>query len=191
MSPTVELTPETFARLQGLAVPFVDNHPESVIKRVLDFFEKHQPSNGSAASAPVTDVLGDIRKFSPVAPPDLTHTKVISISFCGKPWDRSKAKWNTLLYEAVQEAKRRAKSNTEFKRLVTVNYVEGQKSDEGYRYLPDAGISVQGQDANSSWRAACHIAQEIGCQLEVTFAWRHKEAAAYPGVTGQFSIAAK
>src|SRR5271167_3958916 len=34
-------------------------------------------------------------------------------------------------------------------------------------------------------------AQQLGCQLLVTFAWREKEGAAFPGTTGQFSIPAR
>lgn len=47
---------------------------------------------------------------------------------------------------------------------------------------------VQQQAFNSAWRAACHIAQQLGCPLNATFVWRDKEDAAFPGVVGQFSI---
>jgi hypothetical protein len=57
-------------------------------------------------------------------------------------------------------------------------------------FLPELGISIQGQDANGAWRAACHIAQKLGLQLSATFVWREKEGAAFPGITGRFSIAA-
>lgn len=70
-----------------------------------------------------------------------------------------------------------------------MNFVDGQKNDEGYRYLPDVGISIQGQDANGAWKAACYIAQQLGFPLTVTFVWREKEGAAFPGVTGRFTLA--
>ena len=38
MAPSIELSSQTFARLQALAVPLVDN-PETVINRLIDFFE--------------------------------------------------------------------------------------------------------------------------------------------------------
>lgn len=53
----------------------------------------------------------------------------------------------------------------------------------------DVGLSVQGQDANGAWRAALHVAQQLRCPLKVTFIWRdNKDGAAFPGVTGQFSM---
>ena len=70
-----------------------------------------------------------------------------------------------------------------------MNFVDGQKNDEGYRYLPDVGISIQGQDANGAWKAACHIAQQLGFPLTVTFVSREKESAAFPDVTGRFTLA--
>jgi hypothetical protein len=62
--------------------------------------------------------------------------------------------------------------------------------DEGYRFLSDIGISIQGQDSNGSWKGARHIAQKLGLQLSVTFKWREKEGAVFPGVTGRLAIAA-
>jgi hypothetical protein len=189
MSPSVELSPQTFARLQAHAIPLVDNI-ESVINRLADFYE----TKGGAPIPAAVNGGGDVisaRQFNPVAPPDLTHTKVLTIEFNGKPLEHGKVNWGGLLIAAVREAKRKAKSPSDLKRLITVNYVERQKEDEGYKFISDIGLSVQGQDANSAWRAACHIAQQLGCQLLVTFVWREKEDAAFPGVTGQFSIPAR
>jgi hypothetical protein len=189
MTPAVELSPQTFARLQAHAVPLVDNI-ESVINRLADYYE----TKGGAPIAASANGGGDLknaRQFSPVTPPDLTHTKVLAIEFNGKPFEHGRVNWGGLLLATIREAKSKAKSPNDFKRLVVVAFVERQKEDEGYKFYSDLGISVQGQDANASWRAACHIAQQLGCQLSVTFAWREKEGAAFPGTTGQFSILAR
>lgn len=185
MSPSVELSATTFTRLQAHAVPLVDNI-ESVINRLIDLYESR---DGAPAPAAAAGDFENVRQFNPSAPPGLTHTKVLAIEFRGRGFDRSQTNWNGLLNAAVREAKAAAKSPAEFKKLVIVNFVAGQKNDEGYRYLPDVGISVQGQDANGAWKAACHIAQQLGYPLTATFVWREKEGAAFPGVTGRFSIA--
>jgi len=189
MPPPVELSPQTFARLQAHAIPLVDNI-ESVINRLADFYE----TKGGAPKPAAVSSGGDVtnaRQFSPVTPPDLTHTKVLAIEFNGKPLEHGRVTWGGLLIAAVREAKRKAKSPSDLKRLITINYVERQKEDEGYKFISDIGLSVQGQDANAAWKAACHIAQQLGCQLLVTFVWREKEGAAFPSVTGQFSIQAR
>ncbi|MBN8904988.1 MAG: hypothetical protein J0H57_28570 [Rhodospirillales bacterium] len=180
MSPSIELTPSTFSRLQGHAVPLVDTI-ESGINRLIDAYEKGS-GGGQAADGQ------QVRSFNASTPPDLTHAKILGVTFCGKPLGRGQDNWNGLLNAVVREAKARAKSPAEFKQMLAVNYVEGQKQDEGYRYLADLNLSVQGQDANGAWRAISQIVQQIGCPLTVKFAWREKEGAAFPGVVGRFAI---
>jgi hypothetical protein len=184
--PSVELSPQTFARLQAHAVPLVDNI-ETVISRLIDFYEAR---DGVPAST--GDAASEVRRFNPLSPPALTHTKVLAIEFCGRPLQHGQANWNGLLNAAVREAKAHAQSASELKQLVIIPFVEGQKTNEGYRFLPDIGISVQGQDANGAWKAACHIAQRLGLALSATFVWREeKKGAAFPGVTGRLSIQAR
>jgi len=181
MAPSVELSPSTFIRLQAHAVPLVDTI-ESVINRLLDTFE-------TKGGVPVAGEEGEnVRQFNPHTPPDLTHTKVLAVEFDGKALERGDANWNGLLNAAVRKAKGKAKSAADLKRLLAVNFVEGSKADEGYRFLSDIGLSVQGQDANGAWRAARHVAQQVGCPLTVTFVWREKEGAAFPGAMGQFAM---
>jgi len=185
--PSVELSPHTFARLQTLAVPLVDNI-ETVISRLIDFYETR---DGDPPGRPKNGAASKVRQFNPLSPPPLTHTKVLAVELRGRPLARGQVNWNGLLNAAVREAKARAKSDSELEQLVIVPFVEGQKTDEGYRYLPELGISLQGQDANGAWKGACHIAQKLGLALTATFVWREKEGAAFPGVEGRLSIAAR
>ncbi len=185
MSPSVELSPGTFTRLQGRAVPLVDSI-ETVINRLIDYYESKE---GAPDSATTPGKHENIRQFNPSAPPDLTHTKVLEIEFRGKSLEQGQKNWNGLLNAAVRAAKSAAKSTAEFKKLLVVNFVDGQKNDEGYRYLSDVGISVQGQDANGAWKGACHIAQQLGYPLTTTFVWREKDGAAFPGMTGRLTVA--
>jgi hypothetical protein len=141
VAPSVELSPNTFTRLQTHAVPLVDTI-ETVINRMIDFYEK----KGDASSASPDGGGGDgqhVRVFNPHTPPDLTHAKILGVSFCGKQLGRSQDNWNGLLNVAVREAKTKAPSMPEFKKLMVVNYMEGIKHDEGYRPLSDLGISVR------------------------------------------------
>lgn len=187
MSPSVDLTPVTFTRLQAHAVPLVDTI-ESVINRLLDAYET---KSGTPVPPGDSGDTSTARQFNPNTPPDLTHTKLLAIEFDGKPLARGDANWNGLLNAAIRAARAKAKSTAELKKLVIVNFVEGQKSDEGYRFLSDVGISVQGQDANGAWRGASHVAQQLGCDLKATFIWREKEDAAFPGTMGQFHISGR
>lgn len=183
MAPLIELSPHTFTRLQAHAIPLVDTI-ESVISRLLDAADnKGGPDDETAGQA--------VRTFNADAPPDLTHAKILGVSFDGEKLGRGQDNWNGLLYAAVRKAAQGAKTPEELEALMVVKHFPGEKQDEGYRPLPGTGLSVQGQDANGAWKAARHIAQHLGCSLSVKFAWREKERAAFPGVTGQMVIPKK
>lgn len=164
----IELSDKTFARLQAKARPFVDFTPESVICALLDALRIEESGTEAIVANGTSGTL-----------PDLTHTKPLLFSFGGKPL--SKPNWNGLLVQAIHAACKSAKSDNELKSLLHVPYMTGIKRDEGFRPLVDLGISYQGQDANSAWRAVRHIANRLGIKVEVTFVWREKEGAAYPG----------
>jgi hypothetical protein len=185
----IELTAETFTRLQKHAVPLVDTF-ETLVNRILDVYEKNNgpgKDEESDSDSDFTTFVGDVKDFSWGSPPDLTHTKVLAAEFCKVRLSRADATWNGILNEAIRVAKKRTRSEDEFKRIILVNFVVGKKEDEGYRYLADIGISVQGQDANAAWKAAAYIAKQLKCPFEVTFTWRMKEDAAHPGITGRLT----
>src|ERR1035437_977098 len=119
MAPSVDLTSHTVKRLQIHAVPLVDTI-ESVISRMIDSYEK----KGDASAASLDGGDGQsARMFNASAPPDLTHAKILGVTFCGKPLGRGQDNWNGLLNTAVREAKARSKSAAEFKQLMVVNHV--------------------------------------------------------------------
>lgn len=179
--PSFDFSRATAARLESKALA-LDDTIEGVVNQALDALDHGQdvPSQ--------TETPRGIREFDPFSAPDLTHTKVLSAEFCGRRLSKSQAKWNGLLNEAVRLAKATAGNEDEFHRLVIVNCVAGRKDDEGFRFLPDANVSVQGQDAMGAWKAVYHIARHLGCSLDIVFMWRAKADAAYPGVTGHFKL---
>jgi hypothetical protein len=181
--PKVDVSEETFAALQSLAKPLIDS-PDSVIKRLLDAYlaaaASPKPTAGGGAGA--------VPVYSAMAAPDLTHTKPIAFSFDGT--DLVRPSWNGLLVAAIYAAHAHAKDAGELKRLLIVPHVKGRKEDEGFTYLPTLDLSYQGQDANSAWKAAHHVAQQLGLSIAAEFVWRHKEKAAFPGQPGRLEAAA-
>lgn len=182
--PEITIQDPTFARLQRHAKPFIDT-PESVINRALDALE--------AAGVPSANRGGQVSEtehhIDPRQLPSLTHTKVLSATIDGKTI--AKANWNLLLDEMLRLAMNRLGSIYKLRQLVPVNMVKGRKDDEGYGYLVDIDISVQGQDANAACRAIVTVAQGLGLALDLVFMWRLKEDAAHPGERARLSIAAK
>lgn len=183
MMPQITVSPPLFERIKNLAEPFVDTSPESVIERLVAFYESNRPSK--PATPPVTGKPEPLR-FMPEAAPDLTFTRVLSVDFDGQPIARKELYWNALLMAVVTRAAKRF-SKDELKRLILVNFVEGEKSEQGYRFIPEAGLSIQGQDANAAWKAILRLTKALGVAIEVTFMWEEKDRAAHPGATGRMS----
>jgi hypothetical protein len=176
--PSITVSQEVFERLQRHAKPFVDS-PETVITKALDALERPPQTVGPVKS---DGQRNSFPEFEALAPPNLTFTKVVAASFNGvaiKP-----ANWNRLLDAAVSHAATQIGDFNNLRRIAAINIATGKKTDEGYHQVPEAGVSVQGQDANGAWRSIMFIAQNLKCTVEVSFIWRNKDGAEYPGKTG-------
>ena len=174
MSPQLNISATTFARLQQCAEPLVDDI-KSVINKLIDQYKNQD--NSLPTSTP---------KLLSGNPPDLTFTKLLSAEINGKPI--AKVDWNALLIAVVELAATKAKPGDEVAELVIVNRVVGEKTNNGYRFLPTAGVSVQGQDANACWKAVSHIASKLNVSVKVSFRWSDNEKAARPNETGKLSV---
>jgi hypothetical protein len=56
-------------------------------------------------------------------------------------------------------------------------------SDNGYRHIPEAGLSIQGQDSNYAWKATAQLIKASGMNVHLVFQWEEKDQAAHPGQT--------
>lgn len=179
--PQITIDNKTYERLQRHAKPFVDT-PDTVINLALDALDQLSglptASNGAATESE--------RRIDPRLLPSLTHTKVLDASIDGELIP--KANWNLLLDEALRRAMKRLGSFEDLRKLCPVNMVKGRKEDEGYSYLPDIDVSVQGQDANAACRTVVTAAQGLGIALDIGFMWRPKEGAAHPGERARIRI---
>jgi hypothetical protein len=126
------------------------------------------------------------QQFDPDAPPSLTHAKMHWAKLNGV--QIRKSKWNALLDAVVRLASIEANNDhAHLQRLLAVPFVVGRKETDGYRFLSNVGLSVQGQDTNHAWSYTLHTARQLGLAVEVEFVWRSKDGAAYPGQTGRLS----
>ena len=171
--PHIEVQNTTFQRLQRLAEPFVDT-PETVILRALDKLEDGTPNTPTAHRPAKVDLVIDPRNI-----PNLTHTKLLSAKLDGKDFVR--VNWNSLLDEALRIATRAGLMAGDIQRICSVNVKQGKKTDEGYGFLDDANLSVQGQDANAACRGIVAIARHLKVGMAIEFTWREKDGAAHPG----------
>ena len=171
--PDVTIEQSTFERLQRHARPLVDT-TDMVVNRALDALEEREPELASGV-----DRADSERQIDPRILPDLKHTKVLDAALAGERV--IKPNWNLLLDKMLVRAMRRLSDFDKLYRLCPVNMVRGRKEDEGYGYLSEIDLSVQGLDANAACRALVTAAQGLGIGLEIGFMWRHREGAAHPG----------
>ena len=182
MPMNIEMPDDLFARLQKHAVPLVDT-PLTVIARALEALE------AGDEEPVIASTREGCRTFNPAAAPSLAHTKPLKASVDGQLLAKGETYWNPILFAVINAAADKGTSAADLIDLLTINCVEGEKAINGYRYLPAAGISVQGQDADSAWKQTHRIASSIGIPVEVTFVWQDNQKAAMPNVTGSFTIA--
>ena len=176
MPHSVSLSDDVFAKLQRLAKPFVDT-PESVISELADA----EFARRTGDAVPRLAISREIQ-LDPDRPASLTHSRLISASIDGRALHRPK--WNSLFNDMHVLASKRLGSFAAVRKASKANLREGKYEEEGYRFLPDAGFSVQGVDSNLAWAHSLGLARQLRVPITASFEWREKEAAAYPGKAG-------
>jgi hypothetical protein len=177
MSPSITLSDETYAKLQALARPFVDSE-ESVISALADA-ELQRRTGGRNGNGGGSGREDQTLHLDPDSHDNLTHTRLLSASIGGRPIHRPK--WNGVLDYLHVLARQRLNSFDALRRASGANVREGRYEESGYRYLPEADLSIQGVDANLAWDHSLGLARTLDVPIQVRFEWRHKEGAARPG----------
>ncbi len=171
--PNIVIENSTFERLQKYAKPLVDT-PDMVINRALDALGNREPRITHVDNPQI-----GVRSVDLNALPSLKHTKILEALIDGELIDRPK--WNPLVDRIVIRAMRQLQDINELRKICTANMVRGWKDDEGYRYLTEIDVSIQGLSANDAGRALVVVAQSLQIELHITFIWRNRKDAAYPG----------
>lgn len=186
MAPNAIISDSTNARLQAIATPLVDTH-DSVIARLLDHWEQtkgNQPKLPKPGE-PINTTDDGIMMFSPVNVPNLGFTTPKAIIIDGEQLPKEDTYWNSMLNLTIRRVHAKGHdAEAIVKMLAIANAAVGPKSDNGYKFLPDVGISVQGQDSNGAFRQAYELAILNGLKGSVHFNWQNNAKAAFPNARG-------
>ncbi len=183
----IEIPEPLLKRLQKHAIPFIDTNPVSVIERWADFYEQHNQEKidfkadskkANLKQSPI-EIPHGVRQFDPKRPPSLLHTRVFG-EFAGTPFSN----WNDLLRIAHIRAFKETRSFEELRKITRAQTKKGSYSDEGYKFVPEIGISIQGVDADHAWEYALRLAIHLKVLVKAEIEWRHNDKAAYPGERG-------
>jgi len=173
MPHTLSLSDATFAKLQQLATPFVDT-PETVIAALADA----ELARRGSGTAPARQ-SGSISRLDPDRHDSLTHARLISATVDGRALHRPK--WNSLLDYIHVLGLKQLGSFEALKRASNARLKAGKYEEEGFHFLPDADISIQGVDANSAWDHSLGLARQLRVAIEAKLEWRNRDDAARPG----------
>jgi hypothetical protein len=159
----------------------------SVIERLADFYEQQNQQNGNLRDSAKTanskrasmEIPHGVRQFDSKRPPSLFHTRVR-----GEFATTSFSNWNDLLRIAHVHAFKKAGSFEELRKMTRAQIRKGAYSDEGYKFVPEIGVSIQGVDAGHAWDYALRLAIHLKVPVKAEIEWRHNDKAAHPGERG-------
>ncbi|MGR3621055.1 T4SS efffector SepA family protein [Pseudophaeobacter sp.] len=114
--------------------------------------------------------------------PGLTFTRILSATMEGK--SLGKLNWAGLLIEMAKHVKARGFAADRLATELQIPTKPEAYEEEGYRFYPELGISVQGQSAQDAWKEVSRLADKHRIPVEVEFQWRENEKAQHPGRVG-------
>ncbi|WP_156927665.1 hypothetical protein [Bradyrhizobium sp. Tv2a-2] len=178
--PMVAISNSNFSRLQSHATPLVDDL-DSVLAKILDVYEKTTGARPAPASVGEDEDLS-VKTYPVENPPLLTYTSLSNILIDGKAFD--KKYWNPVLFEVIRQATVKMGFDA-LKPHLDVNYKDNEVTGFG-EFIKEAGITVQGRDANLCYRSIMKVAKAAKISVTIDFYWQETPKAAHPGRAGRF-----
>lgn len=114
--------------------------------------------------------------------PGLSFTRILSVRVNGgKP---EKVNWAGLLMKVISIVNAKGLSGEKLVNELQINAKATEYAIDGYKFMPELGISVQGQSAPDAWKETSRLAAKFHIPVEVRFQWRDNEKAQHPGKIG-------
>jgi hypothetical protein len=113
--------------------------------------------------------------------PRHTVTKPLAASVNGKAIHSPR--WSAILLTMIGQVKAKGFEGEKLVRELAIPAKAEAYEEEGYKYYPDLGISVQGQSAADAWKEVDRLAIKWR-PVTVEFYWRQNPKAQYPGKNG-------
>lgn len=182
MMPVIRLNDATFADLSTLRAWFGTKTPGDTIDRIVrEAMEQLGMERDTESEAAVTTTSDGAMIFD--VAPGLAFTKPLAASINGKAV-RS-PRWSSMLLAMIAQLKLKGLEGDKLVRELQVPAKAVKYEDEGFKYHPDLGISVQGQSASDAWKEIDRIATKWTIPVVVEFWWRKNDKAQFPGRTGR------
>lgn len=179
--PVVRLNDATFVDLKSISTWIGTKTPsETIVQLVQEKMAKLDLERDVEPEPTAQGGSGNHLTFDKA--PGLSFTKVLSAKVDGEAL--RKPNWAGVLLAAIGALKAKGISGQHLVRELQVPTKSSAYEEDGFRFHPDLGISVQGQSAQDAWKEVSRIADKHHIPVEVTFQWRENEKAQHPGRTG-------
>lgn len=172
MMPVVRIN-ATFADLKLIASWFGTKTPadtlDRVVKEAMDQLGLERDDEPDEAVVPE----GGAMQFD--VAPGLAFKKPLSATINGKAVPSPR--WSSILLTMVAQLKAKGLEGDKLTRELGVPAKAVQFEDEGFKYHPYLGISVQGQSASGAWKEVERLAKKWHIPVTVEFWWRQNPKA--------------
>ena len=181
MMPVVRINDATFADLKSIATWLGTKTPSETIDRIVrEALEQLGMDRDDEPEEIVTTASTGAIEFDTA--PGLAFTKPLSASVNGKAIHNPR--WSAILLTTIAQVKAKGFEGDKLVRELRIPAKAEQYDEEGFKYQPDLGISVQGQSASEAWKEVDRIAKKWRIPVTVEFMWRQNSKALYPGKAG-------
>ena len=181
MMPVLRVNDATFADLSTLRTWYGTKTPSETIDRIVqEVMEQLGMERDEVPENVVTSTISGAMEFNTA--PGLAFTKPLSARINGRAV--AKPRWSSILLKMIAEVKNAGAEGKELVRELGIPAKAECYEEEGYKYHPELGISVQGQSASDAWKEIDRIARKQRVPVEIEFWWRQNPKAQYPGRTG-------
>lgn len=176
---SIEIGPANYKRLSEFAFGFGAT-PDSALTEVFAELDRLR-AGGNAAAA-------EVASFEADAPPNLAFTNVRRVKFENEVLPHASNYWNKVMEHVIVAAAKAGWSAKEIVSRSTAPMSLEAVSHNGFRFLPEAKLSVQGQDSNGAWRQIQKLCIACGFRIEIEFQWQDTPKAALPNQRGKLLV---
>lgn len=182
MMPVVRINDATFTDLSTLKTWYGTKTPSETIDRIVrEAMENLDIERDNDSDVTNTTTSDGALSFQTT--PGLAFTKPLAVSINGKAL-RS-PRWSATLLAMIQQVKAKGFDGEKLVQELMIPAKIERYEDEGFKYYPDLGISIQGQSAADCWKEIERLANKWRIPVTVEFWWRKNPKAQHPGKTGK------
>ena len=179
--PVLRVNDATFADLKAISTWFGTNTPSDTIDRLVKEAMKQlgMERDNEPDEAVIRTSAGSIEFQSA---PGLAFTKPLGATINGNAIHSPR--WSTILLTMIAQVRTKGLEGKKLIAELAIPAKVEHYEEEGFKYHPDLGISVQGQSASDAWKEVDRLATKWRIPVTVEFGWRQNPKAQYPGRTG-------